>query len=185
LILNGDIIDNHYARLQAPHRRVIDLIGQVSCRQNVIWVRGNHDDGYIPKGMDKVRFKSRHNIQQRLLIFHGDNFDEIMPRSLAFIKAFKMMHDLRVKLGAKPVHVAQYAKKWAVLYNVLRRNVMINAANCAVENGYEAVTCGHTHYAEDTVIKGIRYINTGAWTELPVFYLLVMDNAIILKKIED
>jgi UDP-2,3-diacylglucosamine pyrophosphatase LpxH len=95
------------------------------------------------------------------------------------------MHDLRVKLGARPVHVAQYAKKWALFYKFLRKNVMINAINCAKKNGYEAVTCGHTHYPEDIVSNGIRYINTGAWTESPVFYIQVTGDELYLKTIDE
>ena len=108
-----------------------------------------------------------------------------MPRNQAFMKAFLLMHNLRVKLGAKPVHVANYAKKWEILYKVLRRNVMMNAVNCAMENGYEAVACGHTHYPEDTVFNGVRYINTGAWTESPACYLLVTAEQMTLKRTND
>jgi UDP-2,3-diacylglucosamine pyrophosphatase LpxH len=181
LILNGDIIDNPYENLKPPHQRILDLIEQRSYRQKIVWVRGNHDNGYVPKGFGKVKFTRLYNLGHRLLIAHGDDFDEIMPKNQGFMQAFKMMHDLRVKLGARPVHVAQYAKKWEIFYKFLRKNVMINAVNCAMENGYEAVTCGHTHYPEDIVFNGIRYINTGAWTECPVFYLQVTGDELYLK----
>ncbi len=184
LILNGDIINNPYENLKHPHQRILDLIEQASYRQRVTWVLGNHDDGYVPIGLEKVHFKRLYNLEHRLLIAHGDNFDEIMPRNRAFMKAFKLMHDLRVKLGARPVHVAKYAKKWELFYRFLRKNVMINAVNCAIENGYEAVTCGHTHYPEDRVFDSIRYINTGAWTESPTFYLQVTGDEMTLKKIK-
>jgi len=108
-----------------------------------------------------------------------------MSRNQAFIKAFKLMHDLRVKLGARPIHVAQYAKKWGILYKVLRKNVMRNAVNCALENGYEGVTCGHTHYPEERIFNGIRYMNTGAWTEAPAFYLLVTAEEMMLKRVDE
>ncbi len=185
LILNGDIIDNPYAKLNPPHQRIMDLIGQLSYRQRVVWVRGNHDNGYIRKGFGEIHFRHLHDIGHRLLIAHGDDFDEIMPRNQAFIKAFKLMHVLRAKLGAKPVHVAQYAKKWEAFFKVLRRNVMMNAVSCAIENRYEAVTCGHTHYPEDRVVGGVRYINTGAWTESPKFYLLVTADEMVLNTIDD
>ena len=181
-ILNGDVIDNPYSELMLPHQRILDIIARISHRQRVVWVRGNHDNGYIPQGFGKVEFKRFHSIGHRLFITHGYDFDNVMPRSQVFIKIFKLMHDLRVKLGAKPVHVAQYAKKWEFFYKVLRMNVMTNAVNWALNNGYEAVTCGHTHYPEDTVLNGIRYVNTGAWTEKPAFYLLSTPDKMTLKK---
>ena len=185
LILNGDIVDNPLAKLKSTHQQILDLIEQMSYRQRVIWVQGNHDVSYIPKGLGMIQFKRLYTIENRLLITHGHDFDEIMPRNQAFIKAFKLMHNIRVKLGARPVHVAHYAKKWEIFYKVLRKNVMRNAVNCALENGYEGVTCGHTHYPEERVFNGVRYINTGAWTENPIFYLLVTNREMMLKRVDD
>jgi UDP-2,3-diacylglucosamine pyrophosphatase LpxH len=185
LILNGDIIDNPYAELGQTDQRILDQIVQISCLQKVVWVRGNHDNGYIPQNLGKIKIKHHHAIQRRLFITHGDFFDEIMPRNRAFIKIFRMMHDLRVKLGARPVHVAEYAKKWEYFYAFLRKNVMLNAVNYAKENGFKAVTCGHTHYAEERFINGIRYINTGAWTEAPGYYLQLAANEMALRRSEE
>jgi UDP-2,3-diacylglucosamine pyrophosphatase LpxH len=185
LILNGDIIDIPSAKLRPPHQRILDSIKEFSHTQRVVWVRGNHDNGYIPRGFGKVHFKRIYNIEHQILIAHGDDFDEIMPRNRVFIRAFKKMHDLRIKLGARPVHVAYYAKKWEAFYKVLCKNVMMNAVSCAIENGYDAVTCGHTHCPEDKVFNGVRYINTGAWTEFPAFYLHVTDEEMALKTMDD
>ena len=183
-ILNGDIIDQPYSRMKKSDQRILDRIEQISLGQKVVWIRGNHDNGYTPTGLGKVTVTRSYSIGNRLLITHGDDFDEIMPRSRAFIKAFKLMHHLRVKLGAKPVHVAEYAKKWKSFYKVLRKNIALNAVSCAIENGFEAVTCGHTHYPEDMVVDGIRYINTGAWTELPAHYIHVTADGITLNTVD-
>jgi UDP-2,3-diacylglucosamine pyrophosphatase LpxH len=101
----------------------------------------------MPASLGRIEFCRRYTFDNRILITHGDDFDNIMARSQVFMKAFRMMHDLRVRLGARPVHVAEYAKKWKAFYRVLRNNVMRNAVNFAAENGFEAVTCGHTHFA--------------------------------------
>ena len=183
LILNGDIVDNPYKELKPPHKRILNLIEQVSQRQRVIWVKGNHDNGYAQNGFKHIHFKTYYTIENRLLINHGYDFDEIMPRNQVFIKYFKSIHDIMIKLGSTPVHVANYAKKFELLYKVLRDNVMKNAVNCALENGYEAVICGHTHYLEDRVYNGIRYVNTGAWTESPQFYLQMNGDGMTLNPI--
>ena len=183
LILNGDIIDNPNKKLQPSHKKILNLIEKVSHRQKVIWVRGNHDNGYAQNGFKHIHFKTHHTIENRLLISHGYDFDGIMPRSQIFITLFSLFHDIMIKFGSRPVHVANYAKNFELLYKVLRDNVMKNAVNYALKNGYEAVICGHTHYPEDRVYNGIRYMNTGAWTESPAFYLQMIGNEMTLNPI--
>ncbi len=184
LIMNGDIIDSPYAKMETSDQRILDMIKEISGQRKVVWVRGNHDNGYVPESFGKTIFKSSHRIGDRLLITHGDDFDDIMPRSRLFIRAFRLMHNLRVKMGARPVHVAEYAKKWKSFYRVLRKNITLNAVKCAAENGFEAVTCGHTHYPEDFVLDGIRYINTGAWTEFPAHYLHITAENMVLNQVD-
>lgn len=181
-ILNGDVIENPYENLEPADQQILDWFAEMSRRQKVVWVRGNHDNGYIPQNLGNIEVKQYHSIQKRLFITHGDFFDNVMPQSRVFIKAFKMMHDIRVKLGARPVHVAEYAKRWERFYSYLRRNVMLNAVHYAGEKGFKAVTCGHTHYAEEQFVNGIQYINTGAWTERPAYYLELTSSEIKLKK---
>ena len=184
LILNGDVLDRPHAKLASTHLQNLDRIEQLSFHHKVVWVRGNHDNGYMPARLGKIEFCRRYTFDHRILITHGDDFDNIMPRSRVFMKAFRLMHDLRVRLGARPVHVAEYAKKWKAFYRVLRNNIMLNAVNFAVENGYQAVTCGHTHFAEDMVVNGVRYINTGAWTEYPAHYLYVKPDSMALNQVD-
>jgi UDP-2,3-diacylglucosamine pyrophosphatase LpxH len=181
-ILNGDTIDNPYGEMKPADQQLLDRFGQMSFRQKVVWVRGNHDNGYIPDNLGKIQIKQHHTLQNKLFIAHGDFFDDVMPQRRVFIKIFRMLHDLRIKLGARPVHVAQYAKKWKRFYAYLRKSVMLNAVNYVAAKGFKAVACGHTHYAEEKFINGIRYFNTGAWTERPAYYLLINDNEMRLTK---
>jgi UDP-2,3-diacylglucosamine pyrophosphatase LpxH len=183
-ILNGDVLDRPHVTLTPFHQLNLERIEKLSLRCKVVWVRGNHDKGYMPASLGKIEFCRRYTFDQRILITHGDDFDNVMARSRVFMKAFRMMHALRVRLGARPVHVAEYAKKWKAFYRVLRNNVMRNAVNFAAENGFEAVSCGHTHFAEDVVVNGVRYINTGAWTELPAHYLYITPAGMVLSRVD-
>jgi UDP-2,3-diacylglucosamine pyrophosphatase LpxH len=184
LILNGDIIDNPYKKLDAKDQAATDFIRAQSMERRVIWLFGNHDEGFRMNDPGRIEFRKHMELGNRLMIVHGDDFDEVMPKSLWFIRLFKLMHRIRLRLGAPPVHVAELAKKWApFLYRVLTEEVKMNAVQCAIEGQFEAITCGHTHYAEDSICEGVRYINTGAWTESPSHYLLVMPTQIVLKRI--
>ena len=183
LILNGDIIDNPKIRLPQPHQRIFDLIVSLSYRNRVVWVQGNHDHGFIPNEIGRIEIRPVYSFNDRLLIAHGHDFDRIMPMSRLFMKAFIKMHQFRIWLGAPPVHVADYAKNWKRLYKVLQNNVMKNAVGYARENGYDAVACGHTHYPEDRICEGVRYINSGAWTESPPYCIHVNEQHMILRSI--
>ena len=134
-ILNGDIVDAPYAKMTSADQQLVNHLAEMSYRQKVVWIRGNHDNGYVPEDVGKIRIKAHYALQKRVFIAHGDFFDEVMPQSQMFIKVFKILHDFRIKLGARPVHVAQYAKKWKRFYAFLRKNVMLNAVHYAAENG--------------------------------------------------
>lgn len=185
LILAGDIIDDPKRILTRDHQQALDAIIARSKENRVIWVHGNHDDNYKPPLTETIAFCKEYSIGQRLFITHGDHFDNVMPYNRYFLWCFSLLHRLRILLGAHPVHVAQFAKKFGVLYRFLRKNVAQNAVEHAKENNVDAVACGHVHYAEDVMIEGIRYINLGAWTEEPAYCLLVDSESLKLVTIEE
>jgi UDP-2,3-diacylglucosamine pyrophosphatase LpxH len=88
------------------------------------------------------------------------------------------------RLGGKQLSGPQFARKLEVLYKPYREIIMQNAVHYAKEHGFDAVVCGHTHYPEDRIVDGIRYINTGGWTEQQSFYLLVNNEEVSLKIVE-
>ena len=183
LVLNGDTLDDPAKQLSSQDQDVVDFIRDQSYKRSVIWLHGNHDDGYQLKESNRIKFQRHLQIGDRLFVVHGDDFDQIMSRNQWFLRNVKRLHHLRIKLGAPPVHVAEFAKKWfPLLYRVLTEKVRKNAIKCAIDNGVTAITCGHTHYVEDSLCDGVRYINTGAWTELPLCYVLVTDQKIELIK---
>ena len=180
LVLNGDTLDDPRRPLPPEHETVLADLRSSSPRVDVVWVVGNHDEGSANLLGDSVPWQACYAVGNRLHIAHGDYFDNVMPYNRWFIKLFKRTHALRVRLGAPPVHVAEYAKRWRRLYQFLRRNVLMNAVGFAREHGYGCVCCGHTHYVEEQEVDGIRYLNTGSWTESRFSYVWVDDASIRL-----
>ena len=159
LVMNGDVVDYWHRELKGDHLVSLDRIREESLRRRVVWVSGNHDDGYYPDDPGDIEFAQFLNLGDRLHISHGYDFDTVMPYHKTFIKVFRFLHLLRVRLGAEPVHVAFYAKKFRTLYGVLRKHVSLNAVEYGKEKNFVAVTCGHTHYVEEQTIDNIRYIS--------------------------
>lgn len=169
LILNGDILDRPHTPLSPAHRAVLGQLRQESYSRQVVWVHGNHDPGHILSNPAQITFAESYAVDHRLLVMHGHTFDRLMPKSRLFIQLFVTWHRFRVRCGAQPRHVADYAKKWLALYQVLTRHVRGNAVQTAKAQGFAAITCGHTHYSEDVHVDDIHYLNTGSWTEKPNF----------------
>lgn len=186
LVLNGDTVNTHDAERYPPeHREALDLIRAESRKRKVVWIRGNHDERYVMEDPGTIEFTASHHIEKKLFMAHGNDFDNVMPRHRGFIILFRLFHRLRIMLGAECIHVAVYAKRFPFLYRVLLRHVTLNAVEYAKENGYAAVACGHTHFGEDRMLDGVRYINTGAWTEEVLHYLSVDDGTLELKQFPD
>ena len=183
LILNGDIIDSSYPNLPRENLQILELIRQESFSRKTVWIRGNHDDCSLLQDRGKIHFKRIHTVDNRLLVTHGNELDKIKARIQQLLRPFKLIQFSLVKLGLKPINIAQFAGKFEPFYNLYRKKLRLDAVKFAKKKGFGAITCGHTHYPEDRTVQGVRYINTGAWTEYPPYYLVVNGREIRLKSI--
>ncbi len=185
LVLNGDVIDRPGQALPDAHRAVLErLVGESQSRP-VIWVYGNRDAEFKLADSGQIRFVDSWRLDRRLLVIHGHRLDRLMPRHSAFKWVFRRFHRCRIWLGGRDAHVAEYAKKWPLLYRVLNEHVARNALRVAQQEGVEAVVCGHTHAAMAIERQGRRYFNTGAWTEKPFHFLEVAPDRMALHTYED
>lgn len=184
LVLNGDTVDYCNRALPATHSQALMRLSEASVHHHIVWIEGNHDAQFHMDDPGRIDFWDSYSVGSRLHVTHGDRFDNLRPRNRLFITCVRWLHAMRIRLGAEPVHVAFYAKKFPLLYGVLRRHVAANAVEYAKENGYEVMVTGHTHYPEDVTRGGIRLFNTGSWTERPVYALYVDDRGMRLVNVE-
>ena len=146
----------------------------------MIWIYGNHDEEYRPPAGSRVEVVCAWSLGQRLHVQHSYTADTFIPGHKLFFAIFRHVHWLHTHLGAESMHVARYAKRWRPLYGMLCAKVQRNAVRYGRERGFAAVACGHTHLAADVTVDGVRYINTGAWTEEPLHYLAADETALRL-----
>jgi len=180
LVLNGDIINHYYSdeHLAGTHREALDAIRAESLKREVIWTRGNNDRELVIRDPGNIQLVDDYAIGRRLYVAHGHRFDFLLPTARVVLIPIRFLHDAVMRLMGSRVHVAQNAKRLPSLYRVLCRHVAGNAVRYAKKHGYEAVACGHTHYSEDREVKGIRYLNTGSWTEPNRAVVVVDDDGI-------
>jgi UDP-2,3-diacylglucosamine pyrophosphatase LpxH len=149
----------------------------------VVYLRGNHDDflrRLIPIALDRIELAEEHvhvgADGRRYLCIHGDAFDTVTAkmRWLAVIGdiSYQLLLDInrfynrwRAWRGKEYFSLSQAIKgrvKEAVSF-ISRFEDHIQSL--AARRGCDGVMCGHIHKAEDRMIGGVRYLNSGDWVE--------------------
>ena len=185
LVLNGDTVCHftHEHRLPDDQKAVLARLRAESEQRPIIWIHGNNDLHFKLTDPRGIEVRDHWTIDQRLYIAHGHSFDLMMPALRPVLLILRLGHDALNALSPKGRHVAQAAKRFGFFYRVLCRHVANRATRYAAAHGYAAVTCGHTHYTEDALINGVRYLNTNAWTEPDPHYVKVTPASITLERV--
>lgn len=172
LVINGDIFnDLNFKRLTKRHFACLKIIRRNSDRADlrVVWIRGNHDGpadiiSHIV-GVDILDEYLFSNGQVRLLILHGDQFDNIVT-DYGWLTALACGIFYWIQKWA-PHRAARWirriTKKWQRNSELIARQ----AIEYARSKGCPYVTCGHTHLPLVEQAEGLTYINTGTWIEAP------------------
>ncbi len=172
LIINGDIFDDlNFKRLAKRHFACLRSIRRHSDRDDLrlIWIRGNHDGpADIVSHIVGVEIHEEYVVDTgpiRLLILHGDQFDH-------FITKYKYITSAAVALfyyiqRLAPHNAARWIRRVSKRWQRNSQVVMRGAVEFARTRGCNAVTCGHTHLPLAAEVDGVRYINSGTWTEQP------------------
>lgn len=182
LVLNGDVLDRRFR--VSRDNEMLNFIKDKARTRRIVWVRGNHDARIEIDNSNSIIFRTEYKLGERLYINHGHMFERMRLCTKPFVILFYMWYQTHFLLGGQDVHVAYYAKKFPRLYRVMTQHVARQAVFFARTRGYPVITCGHTHFAEDIDIDGVRYINTGAWTEAPSFFLEVFEDKMRLVKVD-
>ena len=171
-MINGDIFDDlNFKRLTKRHFACLKVIRRNSDREDfrLVWVRGNHDGpadivSHIV-GVDILDEYVCDNGQVQLLIMHGDQFD-------TFTTAYPLLTELAcgvfyVIQKYMPHRAARWIRRISKRWQRNSQLVESRAIEYARGRGYRFVTCGHTHLPLESEHDGVRYVNSGTWTDYP------------------
>jgi len=188
LYLVGDIIDFWSMKSRwywpAAHNQVLRTILAKAARgTRVIYVPGNHDElfrdhiGAVFAGVQVANDYIHTTVDgRRLLVMHGDEFDNVVKHSKLVAKIGSDMYDfllwsnrwvnlVRRRLGFPYWSLAAFLKHKV-------KNAVNFISNFEQAIAYEArrrqvhgVVCGHIHRATIETINGVLYCNDGDWVE--------------------
>ncbi len=187
LVINGDIFDDlNFKRLSKRHFACLRVIRRNSDRDDLklTWMRGNHDGpadiiSHIV-GVEILDEYVYDNGQVQLLILHGDQFDTFITH-LAWLTniacgLFYYIQKLAPHNASR--WIRRISKKWQRNSQLIERSAIDYAKN----KGYHFVTCGHTHLPLVSEHDGVRYFNSGTWTEHPPCpFVSVKDDEVFLE----
>ena len=201
LILNGDIIDGwalqRGSKWKKSHTKVILKLLEMSKKTDIIWIRGNHDEflsEFFMIKISNITLCEEYVIEikrKKYLIFHGVILDVYSSTWKWVAKIGSVGYDLalalnttynilRSRLGLPYYSISKQIKakvKQAVSFIA---DFEVNAAKIARQHKCEGVIVGHIHTAEDRMIDGIHYLNSGDWVESKTAILISKEDTVIL-----
>ena len=183
LVLNGDVVHAGRADFRNDHLELLEVLKDMAKDRHIVWVAGNHDPECTLSDPGNIEFKPFHKIGDNLIVAHGHKFEHRTFFTGICFALFRHLYRFHLRMGGPTMHVAKYARKFPVLFKVFREGISSSAVRFAKQHGCRNVTCGHTHYAEELAADGVRYLNTGSWTEEPFHCIFADDETIELRQL--
>jgi UDP-2,3-diacylglucosamine pyrophosphatase LpxH len=182
LILLGDIFcDLNFRRLKRRHWQLLSYIRKLSNPKRnveVVWVEGNHDRGLTDVmshlvGVQVYQEYLWNFAGRRYLAIHGHQFDRFLVNNAALSALGEFLHFQIQKLDSERKCFTKFLDRQNSKWLRLSPKVASGALAHAKVRGADVVFCGHTHEAMEAEIEGIRYFNSGCWTNDDPTYIAV------------
>ena len=182
LVLNGDVFDDlNFKRLTKDDWKVLSFLRKLSNPKRaveVVWVIGNHDGGVaeILSHLLGVPVHEEFVFEVggvRHLAIHGHQFDKWITEHVAITAVASTLYLWIQKVD--PEHrvsrwVKRRSKKWLRMSDKVAQDAVHHAR---AGGDVHVVHCGHTHQPIDKVVDGVRYVNSGSWTDKPSQYVTI------------
>jgi UDP-2,3-diacylglucosamine pyrophosphatase LpxH len=187
LILNGDIIDGweikRKMKIKKTDLELISYFLKIAKNTSVYWIKGNHDDflnNFFPLKIGNLEIKDEMIYTslkgRKYFVTHGDCFDVFVSKMKWLAMIGSIGYDIALWINEKYNLWRKFrGKKYFSLSKKIKDSVKIVTkflgdfekflTDEAKERNCYGVICGHIHQADDKMVNGIHYLNSGDWVE--------------------
>ena len=181
LILNGDVFDDlNFESLSEKHWEFLSYIRDLANSKDtteVIWIRGNHDDllKNVASHLLGINVYNEYAWERggiRYLVIHGDQFDHFLVDYKILTSIVSSLYLLLQRMDTSQ-RISRYLKRRLKLWLKVSNQVAELATLYGKSKHADVVFCGHTHQPIHKELNGVRYYNSGCWTDIPSTYITI------------
>ena len=189
LILLGDVFESlNFNNLSQDAWELLKYIGKFSKTKKVRWVEGNHDKGLsqIVSALVGAKIKKVYKWQyknEKYLAIHGHQFDRFLVNNFVISYIATVFYKFVQKIDFKDKRVSRFIKRKSKGWLRISEKVFNSAVLYGKVRGVDYVFCGHTHKATKKIKYGIKYYNSGCWTDTPCSYITINKDKIKIHKV--
>jgi UDP-2,3-diacylglucosamine pyrophosphatase LpxH len=181
LVLNGDVFEDlNFKRLRKEDWKFLSYIRKLSNPKRgveVVWVAGNHDGIAqilthllgIPV-FDEYRWEYD---GEKYLAIHGHQFDRFLAQNVVVSEAATIFYKFFQRIDSDEQRVSRWLKRRSKTWLRVSQKIATEALTYARRTGADIVFCGHTHQIMESADNGVRYFNSGCWTDKPAHFIVV------------
>ncbi len=181
LILNGDVFDDlNFKRLRKEDWKFLSYIRKLANpkrRCEVVWVAGNHDGMAEPLshllGVQVYEEYIWESGGRRLMATHGHQFDTFLQQRVIISNVASWLYLLLQRLDRESQRLSRWVKRSSKSWLRVSDKIARDAVDHALRRNADIVFCGHTHLALEMQAEGVRYYNSGCWTDRPSQYITI------------
>lgn len=189
LILLGDVFESlNFKNLSQDGWEFLSYIGKLSRTKKVRWVEGNHDTGLskIVSALVGAKIKKVYCWQykkEKYLAIHGHQFDRFLIDNVFISYLATVLYNFLQKIDFKDKRMSRYVKRKSKGWLRISEKIFRSAVLYGKLRGAKYVFCGHTHKAMEKTRFGVKYYNSGCWTDASCSYITIDENGIKIHKV--
>ena len=179
LILLGDVFESlDFRNLPQEAWDFLNYVGKFSKENKVRWVIGNHDAelAEVFKSLMDARIYETYTWQykgEKYLAIHGHQFDRFLINNVFLSYLATNIYNFIQKFDSEDKKFSHFVKRKSKGWLRLSEKVSNSALKYGRKKGANYIFCGHTHKAMEKEKHGVKYYNSGCWTDTPCTYITI------------